>query len=46
MRIGLVCGDTDRSRVIDLGNVLAAGNFRVQAGPMEAALTVCESTKR
>jgi hypothetical protein len=40
------CGDTDLSRVIDLGNVLAADNFRVHVGPMKAASTVPESTKR
>jgi hypothetical protein len=39
------CGDTDLSRVLDLGNVPAADNFPVHAGLMEAASIVGESTK-
>jgi len=46
MRVCRGFGDIDLSRVLDLGNVLTAGNFRVHVGLMEAAATVCESTTR
>jgi hypothetical protein len=39
------CRDIDPSRALNLVNVLAAANFRVYIDLMEAAWTVCESTR-